>query len=406
MISPQEALDLVLANAEPGSPRDVSVSEALGLVLAEDVLADRDYPAFPRAMMDGYAVPAASEGRVLTVVGEVAAGCAAEVPISEGHCVEIMTGACCPPGTYAVVQREQVRPDERGVMMPKQITAGQHISPPGSECAVGRPVLRIGDHVTSLAIAVLASVGRTQVRVIPRVRLGVVVTGSELVPPEATPTGTQIRDGNGPMLTAMARIVGIAGPRVLRTADETSPIADALRQMDDREVILISGGVSVGRYDLVPGIVAEFGAETVFHKVAQKPGKPLLLARRGRQLIFGLPGNPLSCHLCFHRYVAPAVRRMQGMSAAREVLQVPLAEPLVPKRGRTHFVPGRLETKAARVRPLPTASSADVFGPSQANSYIELAAGHDEVPAETLVPVTLLDGVENTTVLPLGLVKE
>lgn len=428
MISPKEALELVLANVEPMPVGDISVSDALGLVLAEDVLADRDCPAFPRAMMDGYAVPVASEGHVLTVVGEAAAGRAADVPISEGCCVEIMTGACCPPGTHAVVQREQVRPGEHGVVMPAHIAAGQHIAPPGSECAEGCPVMRAGDRVTPLAVAVLASVGRTEVRVIPRVRLGVVVTGNELVPPDATPTGTQIRDSNGPMLVAMARGVGVAWLRLLYAADNTSRIADALRQMDDLSLILVSGGVSVGRYDLVPAILAEFGAETIFHKVAQKPGKPLLVARRRRQLVFGLPGNPLACHLCFHRYVAPAIGRMQGMSAARDVLQVPLAAPIWPNPGRTHFVPARLETASSatvgssssvggtvgqanrgthqftfegpRVWPMPTASSADVFGPSQANSYIELAAGHDEVPAGTLVPVTLLDGIQTLTDLP------
>ena len=341
MISPKEALELVLANAEPGPAGDVSVPDALGLVLAEDVLADCDCPAFPRAMMDGYAVPASSEGRELSVVGEVAAGRAADVPVGEGRCVEIMTGACCPPGAYAVVPQEQVRPGERGVVMPAQIAAGQHISPPGSECVKGRPVLRTGDRVTSLAVAVLASLGRTKVRVTQRVRLGVVATGSELVPPDATPTGTQIRDCNGPMLVAMARTVGIAAPRLLRATDDASAIADALRQLDDLDVILISGGVSVGRYDLVPAVVAEFGAETIFHKVLQKPGKPLLLARRRRQLIFGLPGNPLACHVCFHRYVAAAIRRMQGMSAAREVLHLPLAEAIMPKPGaRTSCRPG------------------------------------------------------------------
>jgi molybdenum cofactor synthesis domain-containing protein len=389
MIHPDEALQLVLQTADKLPPKAVPLVEAHGLKLAEPIPADCDYPPFPRAMMDGYAVRVADAGRRVPVVGEVAAGQSATTPVADGQCLEIMTGAPCPPGTEAVVQTEQARRDGDQVTLPRRITGGQHIAAVGSECPLGRLVLEPGQSVTPLAVAVLASFGRTTVRVIPRPGVSVITTGGELIRPDRDPGPGQIRDSNGPMLVAMARDMGVSAPSHRHAEDRIEAILDAI-EAAQTEIVLLTGGVSAGKYDLVPEALEEYGAETVFHKVRQKPGKPLLLAKKGAQLIFGLPGNPLAGHFCFHRYVAATIRLMEGKPAVREPVVGRLSGAVWPKASRTFFIAGYAERgdeadKHWVIHPLPGVSSADVFTSCPANCYVEVPPGNSEYPpGETL----------------------
>ena len=375
MLSPEDALRSVLDAAQPSPVRSVPLGEACGLVLAEEVCADRAYPPFPRAMMDGFAVHAGDAGRVVTITGEVAAGQASRLVVEPGTCAAIMTGAVCPPGTEAVVQKEHVRPQGGIVQLPERIPAGSHIAAAGSECRERRAVLHSGDEITPLAVAVMASFGMLTVRVRPRPAMAVITTGAELIPVGQDPQPHQIRDSNGPMLAAMARQIGLEPPRQLHVDDRLEAILSALEQTADRDLVLLTGGVSAGDYDLVPESLDRFGAEIVFHKVRQKPGKPLLLARKGRQLFFGLPGNPLACHLGFSRYVAAAVRVMQALPAACEPLEGRLTDTVSYRGDRTYFGLARAERLPAvpnawSVTPLPGVSSADIFAPCRANCYI------------------------------------
>ena len=352
--------------------------------LAEEIRADRDYPPFPRAMMDGYAVRTGHAGRAVPVVGEVAAGQDVRTRVTDELCLEIMTGAACPPGTEAVVPKEHARVDGDRVALPRQIEAGRHIAPPGSECPAGRIVLSAGETVTPLAVAVMASFGLESVEVVPRPRLAVITTGGELVPVGQDPGRAQIRDSNGPMLVAMACDMGIDRPPHWHAADRLDAIGHALKQAADRDMVLISGGVSVGTYDLVPEALKRWDAEPIFHKVAQKPGKPLLLARKGDQLVFGLPGNPLAVHFCFLRYVAAAIRKMEGKPPVPDPLYGRLAKPIVPKRGRTYFAAAQVERsrpphRGWRLQPLRGVSSADVFASCRANCYVEVPPGKAEL---------------------------
>ncbi len=380
MIGPDEALQLVAQEAVAKSPRTVPLAESCGMQLAETIVADRDYPPFPRAMMDGYAITVADAGETVDVLGEIAAGEAGSGRVAPGRCFEIMTGAPCPAGTEAVVPREQIRRDAARVTLPGRIVPGQHIAPQGSECPGGKTVLRSGETISPLAVAVIASCGRDTVRVIPRPRLAVVTTGRELVPPGVAPTMGQIRDSNGPMLVVMARDLGLPAPTHRHADDRLESLADTLHRSAQADIVLLTGGVSVGNYDLVPKALELFGAKTVFHKVRQKPGKPLLLARKDKQLLFGLPGNPLATHFCFHRYVAAAVRRMEGKPSGLHAMQGELVAPVDRKAARTYFVAACAEhakdaTGGWRLRPLPGVSSADVFAPCSANCYIEVPSG-------------------------------
>ncbi len=385
MIGPEEALRMVLAEKLSRPPRSVPIAEACGMQLAESIAADRDYPPFPRAMMDGYAVALADAGRTVRVIGEVAAGEEAPGPVREGSSYEIMTGAPCPPDTEAVVQSEQVRRDGDQVTLPEQIRAAQHIAPQGSECRGGTTVLQPGQTISPLGVAVLASFGRESVLVTPRPRVAVITTGSELVQPGTEPSPAKIRDSNGPMLVVMASDLGVERPVHRHAEDRLESLLEALQSSADADITLLTGGVSMGNYDLVPQALTDFGAKTIFHRVRQKPGKPLLLARRGEQLLFGLPGNPLASHFCFHRYVAAAIRQMEGKPSGLHPLQGKLTEPIRRKQGRTFFIAACAESTddatGWRIRPLPGVSSADVFASCPANCYVEVPSGSDSAEA-------------------------
>jgi molybdopterin molybdotransferase len=231
--------------------------------------------------------------------------------------------------------------------------------------------------VTPLAVGVLAAFGWGSVRVIPQPRLGILTTGGELAGEGESLQPGQIRDLNGPMLAAMAQDLGIGFSRRLHASDRLVELRQALEQFADVDIVVLSGGVSVGTYDFVPQALAEMGAEKIFHGVKQKPGKPLFFARTDRKLFFGLPGNPLACHLGFHRYVSAAIRKMSGCDAPRRCFQGELAGPVESKAGRTHFVPGWAEPISDprslwRIAPLSAASSADVFRTASANCYLEV----------------------------------
>ncbi|NLF70722.1 MAG: molybdopterin molybdotransferase MoeA [Candidatus Anammoximicrobium sp.] len=381
LISPDEALRVVLQTSQPAPPRSVPLLQAVGLRLAEDVRADRDCPPFDRAMMDGYAVRLADAGATLQPAGSIAAGQAATGRLTPGTCFEIMTGAACPEGTQAVVPKELVVREGGFVTLPRELGELQHVAARGAECREGAVVLRAGDVITPLAVGVLASVGRQAVLAVPAPRLGILTTGGELIAGGQSPGSAQIRDSNGPMLAAMAMRCGTPPVQVLHAGDDLEAIVAALEALQDCDLVVLTGGVSAGRYDLVPDSFRRIGAALLFHKVTQKPGKPLLFARRDRQLLFGLPGNPLAAHWCFHRYVAAAIRRRCGHAAAAPERRVGRLTATVRRSdSRTWFLLGRAERTGGaeqewQVQPLPGGSSADIFSTSQANCYLEVPPG-------------------------------
>jgi molybdopterin molybdotransferase len=396
MISPDEALELVIRTAASLQPVEVSLDEGLGLVLAEDILADRDYPPFRRSMMDGFAVRLADAGKTVPIVGEAPAGSVWPGEIEVGSCIEIFTGAPCPSGAEAVVPKEDVQRIENQVILPDGIRAGQNIAPQGSDCRQGQRVLSTGQVVTSMAVGTTAAFGQASIRVTPRPSLAIITTGEELVPAGHALRAGQIRNSNGPMLAAMARELGLAPPRAVVAADQLDATVQALKDCTDADIIVISGGVSVGTYDFVARALQQIGAETIFHGVNQKPGKPILFARHGGQLIFGLPGNPLSCHFGFHRYVAAAIRKMSGRDGIPTAFCAVLAERIETKGGRVSFLPARAmkaaeESRGWRVALLTGASSADIFKSCGANCYVELPAISRVYESGDDVPFTWMD---------------
>lgn len=384
LLEPDEALAQVLAAVPPSAVARLPPERCRGLVLAEDALAAADLPPFDRAMMDGYAVRLADAGTSVTILDEIAAGDgAARAPLQAGQAHPIMTGAPVPAGAEAVVPIEQTTRTASHVTLPERIRPQGNIVARGAECAAGRPWARAGMPVTPMTLAAALGVGARELAVFPRPQVAVVTTGSELTADPTRPG--QIRDSNGPMLVALFEEAGIAATR--RTvADDAGALLACLQSLEGADAVVLTGGVSAGTHDEVPGVLARLGAQALFHKVAQRPGKPLLLARRGRQLLFGLPGNPLAAHLCASRYAIPALRRLAGLGhvplAGRGVLGAALPE----NKDRTWFLPARVH--GGTVLPLPPVSSADLVQPHQADAYLRLEPGAPAVPAGTEIAYT------------------
>lgn len=374
MLSPDEALAAVLAVCERLPAVEWPPVEAAGLVLAEDIVADRDYPPFDRAMMDGYAVGAGCAGREVSVIGMLTAGRIWPWELPTDAALEIMTGAPCPSGTFAVAPYETAPRSGDRVRVPADLKPRANIAARGCECVQGRVVLRTGERLSALGAAVAAGVGRATVKVVRRPVVGVVTTGDELAAPGEPISAAQVRDSNGPMLCVMAAHAGARVAHAVRVHDHQEDLARALEAMGEVDVLVFTGGVSAGRFDGVRAALEAAGAEMLFHKVSQRPGKPLLAARRGSQLVFGLPGNPLACHLGFHRYVRAALRARMGLSPLPARARGVLARGIQVAGPRTVFqlVAADPREVVPRVVPLPGAGSADVFAPAAATAYLRI----------------------------------
>ena len=375
MITADEALELVIQTAGTLRPQACAISDACGLVLAEGITASHDYPAFRRSMMDGYAVRLADAGRAVPVEGEIPAGqelgrraCRWPLP---GH-IDRRTV----PGGYGGRGAERANRDARQKRCPTGANiSGQNIAAQGSECRGSSRVVD-RDETDFLGRGRSATFGKTEVQVVPLPRLSIITTGGELARQEVPVSYGRIRNSNGPMLAAMAKELGLEVPHYLQASDNLAELRQALEQSCDADIVVLTGGVSVGTYDLVPQALAAIGAEQVFHGVRQKPGKPLLFARNDRQLFFGLPGNPLACHFGFHRYVSTAVRKMSGREGKPCSLRGTLTAAVDSRSDRTHFMPAHAEPaldspSTWRVGSLRAASSADIFNTSSANCYLE-----------------------------------
>ncbi|MCU0693693.1 MAG: molybdopterin molybdotransferase MoeA [Polyangiaceae bacterium] len=383
MISPDRALELVLAHVPPTAIETVSLDSSLGRVLAERIVAPEDCPPFIRAMMDGFAVRAQDAGRSVRVCGEAAAGQATAPRVEPGGCVEIMTGAPCPEGTEAVVTVEQTQRVGDHVKLPPNIRKGQHVQPVGALCARATQTLAPGDRVTPLVLANLAAFNRERVQVVRMPRVAVISTGNELVRVGEPLQPGAIRDSNGPMLVAMTRELGVEPVQQHHARDTDEALRETLNRTASAEVVVFTGGVSMGKYDLVPRAVEAMGATMVFHKVTQKPGKPLLFAVGQGRLVFGLPGNARSSHFTFHRYVAAALRKWIGLAPAPAGGTGVLVAPMSAQSSRTLFLPVRVDRGAPAgnwlIAPLGDRGSADIYGPVRANAYVRFEPGEHHV---------------------------
>jgi molybdenum cofactor synthesis domain-containing protein len=394
-IALDDAKALVDAAVRPIEGTDrVPLAEADGRVLAEPIVAASDVPPFARAAMDGYAVRAADTAgatrerpRVLARVATVFTGQVADRAVGPGECIEIATGAPMPDGADAVVIVEETDGEASGrVQVFSPVVPGQHVGPQGADIRLGQQVLEAGTVLTPSRIGAISALGLPDVLVYARPRVAILSTGNEIVDPGAPLGSGQIYDINRFTLAAVvARHGGVPEPH--RTASDT--IDDLSRAVDEclrADVLVFSGGSSVGERDLILDVLAARG-ELIFHGIAVKPGKPTAFGRIGGKLFFGMPGYPTSCLSNAYVLLVPALRRMARLPAhTTQSVMLPLSRRITSAPGRHQIYTVTIAGGAA----VPAfKSSGDITSMSQADGYIEIAADTDAVAEGTLVEVRL-----------------
>lgn len=356
MIEPSEALAKVLEYAVQLDEVSVPTPEAMGYTLATDVYAGVDIPPFDNSAMDGFAVRADDIRDAdpkapvdLLIIDDQPAGRVSDEQVETGKAIKVMTGAPIPVGTECVVPVENTQYDDKVVRVIKPVRLGANMRYAGEDMASGSLALVKGSVIEPVDIGLLASLGIASASVIRKPRVAVIGTGDELVAIDAPLEPGKIRDSNSYVLLAAALRAGAVATRLGVARDTKEDVAAKLREALRFDVVVTSGGVSVGERDFVKEVLKELGAQEIFWKVAQKPGKPVAFWILGERLIFALPGNPVASAINFEEYVRPALLKMMGRSkVSRPVVQATLTEPFRKKPGRTHFVGMVVETVDGR----------------------------------------------------------
>jgi molybdopterin molybdotransferase len=396
-------LDDVLSVVGPLSDLDLSLLDAHGCVLAEDIVAPTSLPSFDNSSMDGYAVRAADVATAtenapvrLPVVGDIAAGSTAAYSVQPGLCVRIMTGAPMPPGADAIVPVEWTDGGVSAVEIRRAPEPGVYIRRVGEDVREGERVLEAGARIRAAQIALIAAVGRSRVRVRPKPRVVVISTGSELIEVGAPTRPGTLYDSNSFALTAAAREAGALAFRVGIVPDDPQRLMDAIEdQLVRADLIVTSGGVSAGAYDVVKEVLGRLGTVR-FERVAMQPGMPQGFGVIGEERVpfFGLPGNPVSSMISFEVFVRPAIRRMLGAEPVhRPRVRARLTEAVRSPAGKRQYVRARLDVREGEyaVTPVGGPGSHLIAGYAAADSLIEMPEDTTDAPAGSVVTVMLLE---------------
>jgi len=401
MISPDDALKIVVENVAPLAIERVSIVDALGRVLAEEVRSPRDIPGFDNSAMDGYAVRSADIAGAgentpvrLKVLETVAAGMMPTTKVEPGQAVRTMTGAPIAPGADAIVPVERTRGTETNVEVLAPAESGAFVRPSGEDLRRGELVMASGKMLAPSDLGMLASLNRSMVDVYRRPRVAIVATGDELVDIDQVPSGAQIVNSSAYALAGGIRAAG-GEPVMLKVArDRPEEIRGRLAEALAFDVVLSTGGVSVGQFDHVKVVMDELGLRQLFHGVAQKPGRPLKFGTIGGRPIFGLPGNPVSTMVCFYLYVRPALLRMSGrreLGLAR--LMVRCETDIRKARDLTEFVRVTLKRREGEFYAAPTGnqSSGVLSSLSRAHALLIGPARETVLKAGSQATVLVLD---------------
>ncbi len=393
MLDPAEARAAILERIPaPARREEVPLAEAEGRVLAAEAVSDVDLPPFEKSMMDGYAIHSAdgvAPGRELRCIGVSRAGSGFAGTVPSGACVEIFTGAELPPGCDAVEMVERTERDGERVILSRTVRAGQNVSHQGEILERGRAVFAPGRRLSAADLSVLASIGCDPVPVFPLPRVSVLTTGDELVPPREKPGRSQIREGNTLFLAAACVRAGCRVERHGIVPDDLQALRSAFEEALERgDALITSGGVSVGRYDLVGEAFGSIGVESVLHKVAIKPGKPIWFGMFREKPVFGLPGNPVSTLLGFEVFVRPALSRMAGAGdeeLAERVKRGRWRGPATRAADRQENLPARIREGAdgvVELEPIPFRGSADIVAASLAGALVIVSKQSEIAPGE------------------------
>ncbi len=399
MISVDKAIEIVLKKVKTLSPEKVPLQNAQGLCLAENIKSDIDMPPYNRAAMDGYAVISKNTTKTpidLVVVENIRAGYNPKKTIRNGQAAKIMTGSVVPKGADAVIKVEETKPSDNDthVCILKSINKGGNIAKKGEDLRAGKIVLRKGSRIRPAEIGTLATVGADTVQVFRVPRIGIISTGDELIPVEKKPKPWQIRNSNSHSLAAQVRrtitdveILGIA-------CDQKSKIRSLVQKGLKKDILILSGGVSMGEYDLVGGVLKDLGITILFEKVALRPGKPTVFGKIGDKVIFALPGNPVSTMVTFELFVRPAIKKMMGFKTYHNrIFLAELERDISMKKKRREFRPALLRYVENKwvVVPVDWHGSGDLFSTTKANCLLIIREDVEKHGTGDMVEVMLMD---------------
>ncbi len=397
-ISVVEARSIILGQMPVLPPERIVWTEAVGRTLAQPVESRDNIPPFDNSAMDGYAVRSAdllTLPTTLAIIEDIPAGTYPQKTVAPGTCARIMTGAPFPQGADAVAPVEWTENDDGDtVQFNRGPSSGQHVRPAGQDVRDGDLVLEAGHVITPPMVGILATLGYPEIAVSTRPRVAVISTGDELVDPWETLAPGKIRDSNGPSLAAQVVSAGGEALPPFRARDTLESIRAIVEQALDADVLLFSGGVSVGSYDFVKQVLDEMGMELFFWKVRQRPGKPLAYGVLQGRYIFGLPGNPVSSAICFEQYVRPALAKMLGRTMVlRPRHNARLDAPTPKKPGLHYFARGHAffdETGSLRVRDTGPQASNLYSSMVKANCLFHMPEAMENPPVDTVVQVEWL----------------
>jgi molybdopterin molybdotransferase len=385
-----------LSDVAPLPAERVPLAGALGRALAEDLVAEADLPAFDASTMDGYAVRAADAPRAgarLPVAFEVFAGAPAAGPLAPGTCCRIFTGAPLPPGADAVEQQEQVRRSGKTAIFRRAASPGRFVRRRGSDVSAGRAAASAGAPLDPGTIALAAGLGRAEVLVHRRPRVVILPTGDELVPVGRVPGPGRIVETNGHALAAAAREAGAEAVLLPVARDDDEALRSALRAVRGADVLVTTGGVSVGTRDLVRAALAAAGARLDFWRVAMRPGKPFTFGRWGATAVFGLPGNPASALVTFELYVRPALRALAGLAGTGRLrVEARLGAAQAKPPELEVYLRVRLRSERGRLvaEPLRSQTSGDLSSAAGHDALAVLPAGRSRLPRGARVEAIVL----------------
>lgn len=379
-ISFEEARNRVLVRARamqlPLAVEDIELTQASGRVAAHAVVADRDYPPAARSIRDGYAIQLNDFNGICEVIGEVRAGQPATMSVGAGQAVEIMTGAPIPAGADAVIMVEHTTRSGSQMCTDRRPQPGEFINPAGSEARKGAVVVPAGEVFTFPRIAMAATVGATRVSVYRKPRVAILSTGDEVISIAATPRDYEVRNSNAWSLAAQVERAGGVPTILPVAADLYNPTRELTEAGLQHDLLLLSGGVSAGKYDIVETVLADLGAEFFFTRVAIQPGQPVVFGRACGKFFFGLPGNPASTMVCFEVFAKAMVQLLGGRTEPEWAFGwATLAHDFRHKSGLTRFLPARLEN--GTLTHVPWQGSSDVPSLARANCFLIADAGRD-----------------------------
>lgn len=388
LITVEQARQIIRGVATPLSSETIPIADALDRVLAEDLSAAGDVPPFACSAMDGYAITSGSAGRTFTVVAESRAGAPSDVPVSQGEAVRISTGAALPDGADAVVRQEDVEQHGEQISAAVAVASGANVRGAGEDLRAGAPVLIAGTRLGPAELGFAVAAGAGELTVARRPRVAVLCTGDELRAP-GDPLGPgQIHNSNAPMLEALATRSGGLAEAAVRVPDEAKTTAAALeRALGTADVVVVSGGVSVGPHDHVKPALEALGVRERFWGVALQPGKPTWFGERAGTLVFGLPGNPVSSVVTFMLFARPALAALQGADPEPTRELAMLADAVKRNPGREQALRVRLERRDGSVAAIPNGPQGSHLVSSLvgADALAFIPAGDGELPAGTTV---------------------